>query len=182
MCCKRSRPDPDLITGYTTRRHLLLDLDKTTLAKVSRLTRMIMAEWPEVGDALILRSSEGSGRIDTKYDNFHRPYHRLDGDSYHLVFSGDIGYNKACRIIEALAGVHILNRDYVKLREFRGDMTLRVSASVLSGGVKPAPVAVVGLKNEKQGRVGDGVAEYLTCLGAGGRLGALHGRVDVVAA
>lgn len=135
------------------------------------LTRMIMEQWPEVGDALILRSSEGSGRIDTKYDNYHRPYHRLDGDSYHVVFDGLIGYNKACRIIEALAGVHVLNRDYVKLRTFRGDMTLRVSPQVLASGVKPAPVAVAGIKNAKFRGAGEGIAQYLDFSAACARLG-----------
>ena len=186
MFSTRSVPEPDLIIGYTTRRHLLLDLDKTTLTKVTMLTRMIMAQWPEVGDALILRSSEGSGRIDTRYDNFHRPYHRLDGDSYHVVFDGLIGYNKACRIIGALAGVHVLNRDYVKLREFRGDMTLRVSPSVLSSGVKPAPVVVAGIKNVKFRGTGGGITQYLdfsaACARIGRGLGLLEAAVQVVPA
>lgn len=186
MSSTRSAPEPDLIIGYTTRRHLLLDLDKTTLPKVARLTRMIMDQWPEVGDALIMRSSEGSGRIDLKYDNYHRPYHKLDGDSYHLIFNNTIGYNKCCRIIEALAGVHILNRDYVKLREFRGDMTLRVSPQVLASGVKPAPVAVAGIANKVCLAQGEGIARYLdfsaACARLGRGLGLLEAAVQVVPA
>ena len=184
MSLKRSAPEPDLIIGYTTRRHLLLDLDRTTLTKVAMLTRMIMAQWPEVGDALILRSSEGSGRIDTRYDNFHRPYHRLDGDSYHVVFDGLIGYNKACRIIEALAGVHILNRDYVKLREFRGDMTLRVSPQVLTSGVKPAPEPVHLISNSHTNLRGGYIQQYLefsaACALLARGLGPLEAAVQVV--
>ena len=184
MSSTRSAPEPDLIIGYTTRRHLLLDLDRTTLTKVPMLTRMIRAQWPEVGDALIMRSSEGSGRIDLKYDNYHRPYHKLDGDSYHLIFDNTIGYNKCCRIIEALAGVHILNRDYVKLRTFRGDMTLRVSPQVLASGVKPAPVAIVGIKNEQSRGSGDGIAQYLdfsaACALLARGLGPLEAAVQVV--
>lgn len=161
----KSAHESRLNVGYTTRRHLLLDLDKTRLDKVVKLTRMIMSQWPEVGDVLILRSSEGSGRIDLKYDNYQRPYHKRDGDSFHLVFNNSIGYNKCCRIIEALAGVHILNRDYAKLREFRGDMTLRISPSVLSTGVKPAPVIITGILNKSEKREGTGIADYLRVRG-----------------
>ena len=162
----QSRRKPNLNIGYTTRRHLLLDLDKTTLTKAAALVRLIIRDYPEVGDCLILRSSEGDGRISTKHDNYQRPYHKLDGDSFHLVFSGDIGYNKCCRIIEALAGCYILNKDYVKLREFRGDMTLRISPQHLSTGkIKPAPVCVAGVLNKKYRGDGEGIADYLRVSG-----------------
>jgi hypothetical protein len=157
-------------------------LDKTTLTKAARIARLIMDQYPEVGDVLILRSSEGSGRIDLKYDNFKRPYHRFEGDGYHLVFSGKIGYNKACRIIEALAGVHVLNKDYVKIREFRGDMTLRISPQVLSTGIKPAPVCICALKNAKYRGDGEGINAYLdTRRGTRGLL-ALDLGVDIITA
>ncbi len=165
MCLMKSHPSPDLIIGYTTRRHLLLDLDKTSLTKTAALARLIMREYPEVGDCLILRSSEGDGAISLKYDNYQRPYHRVNGDSFHLVFDGLIGYNKACRIIEALAGVHVLNRDYVKIREFRGDMTLRISSTSLYSGLKPAPVCVTGIKNKAFKGVGEGIEAYLRVSG-----------------
>jgi hypothetical protein len=132
-----------LIIGYTTRRHLLLDLDNTSEDKVNWLANMIMDEWPEVGDCLVLCSSESPLQVELKYSWDNRPWIRVTRSNYHLVFDNIIGYNKACKIIETLEGLNILQRDYSKIRAFRGDMTLRVSEAALSTGVKPAPKKVM---------------------------------------
>lgn len=132
-----------LIVGYTTRKHLLLDLDNTSEDKVNWLANMIMDEWPEVGDCLVLCSSESPLQVELKYSWDNRPWIRVTRSNYHLVFDNIIGYNKACKIIETLEGLNILQRDYSKIRAFRGDMTLRVSESVLSTSVKPAPEKVM---------------------------------------
>ena len=154
-----------IIAGHTTRRHLLLDLDDTTLSKAVRIVKLIMERWAEVGDCLILQSSEKCDTVKLAYSWNNAPYMKRVGSSYHLVFDGLIGWNKCCHICETLAGLHILEKDYAKIRTFRGDMTLRISPALLSTGLKPAPVAVCGIKNRGYDGSGGGVAEYLRLRG-----------------
>ena len=161
MTTLRKNPPADwMIVGYTTRDHLLLDLDDSSLPKVAGLVRRVMENYPEVGDALILLSSPHE--LDIKvhyYDGL--PRFSVTRESYHVVFSGRIGYNKCCAICAALASVNILERSYIRCRNFRGDMTLRVSQSHLSTGTKPAPVAVCSIKNKGYDGSGDGIEDYL---------------------
>jgi hypothetical protein len=153
--------DDLIITGYTTRDHLLLDLDDTALSKVARVVGLIMGRWPEVGHCLVLLSSDKPWRIGLKYSWNNSPYMKREGPNYHLVFSGRIGWNKACRICETLAGLRVLQKDYEKIRTFRGDMTLRVSSALLSTGYKAPPTAVCGIKNPRYGGSGDGIKDYM---------------------
>ena len=150
-----------LITGYTTRRHLLLDLDDTSLDKAVKIVKMIMEEWREVGDCLILLSSDKISKLELRYSWNGAPYMKREGSNYHLVFDGMIGWNKATRICETLAGLRILEKDYEKIRTFRGDMTLRISSAHLLSGIKPPPVPVVAIKNKGYDGSGGGIAEYL---------------------
>jgi len=156
----KSRPVNWLIVGYTTRDHLLLDLDDSSLPKVKGLVDKVMESYPEVGDALILLSSPHE--LDIKVNYYDAlPRFSVTRESYHVVFSGRIGYNKCCKICASLASVNILERSYIRCRNFRGDMTLRVSPSELSTGVKPAPVAVCAIHNKQYEGNGDGIEEYL---------------------
>jgi hypothetical protein len=157
---KKSPPVNWLITGYTTRDHLLLDLDDSSLPKVVGLVHRVMESYPEVGDALVLLSSPHELDIKTHYYD-GLPRFSVTRESYHVVFSGRIGYNKCCQICSSLASVNILERSYIRCRNFRGDMTLRVSPSELSTGVKPAPVVVCAIKNKGYDGSGDGIEEYL---------------------
>lgn len=150
-----------IITGYTTRRHLLLDLDNTKLPKAVSIVNMVMDEWPEVGDCLILNSSNVRDTLNVRYSWNGAPYHKREGSNYHLVFDGLIGWNKAAHICETLAGLRILEKDYEKIRTFRGDMTLRISPAMLSTGLKPAPVCVCAIKNKRYGGSGSGIFDYL---------------------
>jgi len=150
-----------LITGYTTRRHLLLDLDNTTLSKALRVVKLIMSDWPEVGSCLILQSSEKALKTSTRHSWNGWPWIKTEASNYHLVFNNHIGLNKCCRIAETLAVLRILQKDYEKIRTFRGDMTLRVSEVETIGGVKPAPVAVCAVLGEKGYGDGEGIREYL---------------------
>lgn len=137
------RLEPNFLIGYTTRRHLILDVDDTSLTKLERIVRMILTEYPEVGDCLIMLSSNKPSHLELSYSPHRRPYHIRRSSNYHLIFNNIIGYNKCCKIIEVLARLNILNADYVKIRNFRGDMTLRVSHENLStGAVKPPPEPV----------------------------------------
>ena len=140
-----NKPEPTI--GYTTRYHLLLDLDNTTLEKTRMLTRMIQKQWHKVGDTLILLSSNRA------YQELliHRPMRlpmlvrRLS--NYHLVFDNLVGYNFSCKLIKVIAYLGILNRDYIKIRLFRGDMTLRCSPVVLINSIKPVPRIVDYIHN-----------------------------------
>lgn len=161
---EKFRPRGNLILGYTTRRHLILDLDNSTLEKTTRIARMIMREWPKVGDCLILRSSEGSGCLRIRYSRMGRPLVTYRRDNYHLVFDNGIGYNASCRICETLAGIGILNKDYVRIREFRGDMTLRVGPSILIAGNKPIPEPVGAIITRRSDKKDWWILHYLRCL------------------
>ena len=156
----KNRPSDLLIVGYTCRDHLLLDLDDSSLPKVTGLVRKVMENYPEVGDALILLSSPHDLDIKVHYYG-GLPRFSVTRESYHVVFSGRIGYNKCCTICAALASVNILERSYIRCRQFRGDMTLRVSPSHLSTGTKPAPVAVCSIRNQWYDGSGDGIEDYL---------------------
>lgn len=149
------------VIGYTTRRHLLLDLDNTTLTKVEIIARAIMRQWPKVGDCLIMESSAKPLKLLVIYKPLHHPEHKIVANNYHLIFDNQIGYNLCCKIINTLAGLGILNKDYEKIREFRGDMTLRISPVTLSDGEKPAPIPRTYLKNSACARRDGRILLYL---------------------
>jgi hypothetical protein len=114
-----------LIVGYTTRKHLLLDLDKThSLFATEHLIRMIQKEYPDVGDCLISESS-------------------LDG--FHCIFNNKISWSRIMHIARILTGLHIVNRNFTKVRMFREDLTLRIS-SIDRGEEKseaPKPMKII---------------------------------------
>jgi hypothetical protein len=138
-CSKKPTGEPGLILGYTTRRHLLLDLDNTGLDYALRIVSLIFREWPEVGDCLVLESTTQPDQVRLAYNKWGRPLVIHDRPNYHLVFDNLIGYNQAASICRVLAALGVLEEDYDKIREFRGDMTLRVSHAVLLEQVKPVP-------------------------------------------
>lgn len=159
------RHEPGLIIGYTTRSHLLLDLDDTTHEKVRRLAYIIMRNWVKLGDCLIVESSDKDYRIETKYSYQHLPYHKVSRPSYHLIFDNKVGYDLCMRACETLAELGVLNRDYVKIRTFRGDMTLRVSHQNMSdGSVKPAPIPVTRIYQCKKVKRDGMIEVYLRFL------------------
>jgi hypothetical protein len=85
---------------------------------------MIMREWPEVGDCLIVRCA---------------------ADSHHLVFSSRISWSKISRILDVLCGLKILEKDYMKIRKFRKDLTLRISPKVTEDKNRGTPIPVAYL-------------------------------------
>ena len=161
---------PDLVIGYTTRKHLLLDLDDTTYIKATRVIDMLFKEFPEIGDCLIVISSVGKDEIKTKYDNFQRLYHKRDRLNIHLIFDNLIGYNKASRICEILAGLFIINKGYSDIRRFRGDLTLRISPKVNRYKTLPYP-RILAVKINKFKKRKDGyIRDYISLLGFSRRL------------
>lgn len=167
MISSPCRPEPNLIIGYTTRLHLLLDLDNTSYEKAERIAFLIMRKWPIVGDVLIVLSSYKELSLRLRYSWDGKPWIEREGPNYHLVFDNHIGYNNCCRICECLAVLGILNKDYVKIRTFRGDMTLRVSHQNKSdGSVKPHPEPKIKFYNRKKERKDGMILEYLRFLAA----------------
>jgi hypothetical protein len=182
MSSKNFLPKPALIVGYTTRRHLLLDLDNTSLGKACAMARHIMHSWPEVGSCLVVQSSERPVTVKLKYSWNNRPWIKVERSNHHLIFDNTVGYNKIAIICETLGVLNVLEGSFIKMRKFRGDLTLRVSPSVLSTGVKPAPRPIVGLRNPESSRADGMIAEYLRILGHCGGLVPLELGVDVVPA
>jgi hypothetical protein len=164
MSSKSSAHKPALIVGYTTRRHLMLDLDNSSLSKVCGIARAIMHSYPEVGSCLVVSSSDRPLEVELKYSWNNQPWIKRTGSNYHLVFNNDVGYNKIATICETLGTLNILEGSFMKMRKFRGDLTLRVSPSVLTTGVKPAPVPIVGLRNKEATREDGEILEYLRIL------------------
>lgn len=182
MSSESSLPKPSLIVGYTTRRHLLLDIDNTSLGKACGMARHIMHSWPEVGSCLIVQSSERPDVVKLKYSWDNRPWIKVERSNHHLVFNNNIGYNKIATICETLGVLNVLEGSFIKMRKFRGDLTLRVTPSVLSTGVKPAPMPIVGLRNYESIREDGAIWEYLRVLGLCCGLSALESGISVVPA
>jgi len=124
-CSKNGTADSRLVAGYTTREHLLLDLDAGSRGDAEWLANYVMKNYPEVGDCILLKTSRG----------------------WHLVFDNRIGYNKACTIIEHLAEQGYLEPNYVRIRKFRVDMTLRVSGRWETTGYRPPPKLICRIHN-----------------------------------
>jgi hypothetical protein len=153
---------PTFILGYTTRTYLLLDLDGTTLHNVLGLVREIMASWRNVGDALIMYSSKCTGDGITVYHPNSQRFSRHGRQNFHVIFSNAIGYDRCVKIILTLFEFGVLNEDYVDIRKFRGDMTLRVSNKVLQERTMPKPAPVAYVENRACRKVGRGVTAYQT--------------------
>jgi hypothetical protein len=113
-----------LILGYSSQNQLLLDLDNCSVKKAIWLARMIQQEWPEVGDCLVVHCG---------------------ADSHHLVFSNRLSWSKISKILSVLCGLGILEKDYMKIRRFRKDLTLRVSPKQEENKFKPTPLPVAYL-------------------------------------
>jgi hypothetical protein len=132
-----------LICGYTAKNQLLIDLDNCSYYKAYCLARMIQREWPFVGDCLIVRCAP---------------------DSHHLVFSSRISWSKISRILDVLCGLKILEKDYMKIRKFRRDLTLRISPKLTEDKNRGTPIPIAYLLNGKKNRGDNLILNYLEAL------------------
>lgn len=130
---------PEWVVGYTTRNHLLLDLDDTSYFKVERLVDMLMRSYPAIGNALILRSSSPREKVEERVHPLLGYSVKHKRHNYHVVFNNFVDYEYSCGIIETLAELDVINKDYVKIRFMRQDMTLRTSHTVKVEETTPAP-------------------------------------------
>jgi hypothetical protein len=129
----------DLIIGYTTKEHLLLDLDETSLPDVVGLSKLLIQSYPEIGHILILSSSKPSKKDYTKFNSKGIPQHRFTYQNYHIVTDNIIGYQRCLEIIDTLVDLDVLQHEYKEIRLFRGDMTLRTSCKPLVNRTVPPP-------------------------------------------
>lgn len=158
------------IVGYTTKEHLILDLDKSSNQHiVENLVSLLQHEYPEIGDCLISRSSH---------------------DGFHCIFDNRLSWKRIMQICGSLTGLNIVNKNFVKVRTFREDLTLRIT-SIDRGLEKseapiPKQILVKGILiirpslvdthdmlcdplevySEKADIAFSGIFEYLTCLSA----------------
>jgi hypothetical protein len=137
----------NLIVGYTTKEHLLLDLDETDIYKVTRLTKMLINEYPEVGDVLILQSSTPSKMDYTKFDKKGLPIQRFTYQNFHLVTDNIVSYERILEIVDCLVELDVLQPEYRQIRQFRGDMTLRTSHKPLVNRTVPPPCLITIVHN-----------------------------------
>jgi hypothetical protein len=105
---------------------------------------MIQREWPEVGDCLIVRCA---------------------ADSHHLVFSNRLSWSKISKILSVLCGLKILERDYMKIRKFRKDLTLRISPKITPEKNRGTPMPVAYIHGHRKGEVNliNNYLEALNC-------------------
>jgi len=134
-----------LVVGYTTQTHLLVDLDVCSWPKAQAVAKMIMRARPQLGDCLIVESS---------------PAH------YHLVFDDFATWKAIVYQIETLADLQIVQENFRQVRQFRRDLTLRVSDKI--GAVKYHPVPQPRLIFQQVHRCNnhDGIKQYLGVLNA----------------
>ncbi|MEM2261229.1 MAG: hypothetical protein QXK24_02130 [Ignisphaera sp.] len=136
-----------LICGYTTKEHLLVDLDNCSFNKAFSLAKMIMKYYSDVGDCLIVKCAE---------------------NSYHLVFGNKLSWKRISHIVTVLAELQVLNEDYLKIRKFRKDLTLRVSPKITPLVNKGTPVPVMFIWNDKAPKHDCLIKNYLEVLSAFG--------------
>jgi hypothetical protein len=159
MSSKKYPHDLKLIVGYTTSSHLCLDLDDTSLAKVIGLVCQLIYDYPDLGKCQIMQSSPIKGHEYTKINRHGLPRHHIPKPSYHLIFDNDIGYKRCWEIIQTLIDLGLQSSQVRQIRARRRDMTLRVSPSIYSTGIKPAPEPIMQIldiyTNRSDGRIKD---------------------------
>ena len=158
----RNCEKPDWNIGYTTREHLCLDLDNTSFFKTENLVEMLMREHPELGHAVIMCSSKPSFFERLCYMPCQIPRNVVKRCNYHVVFNNFIDYEASCRIIETLAEIDVVNREYVRIRQMRNDMTLRVSKTVNMWHTKPKPKLLRFIINPYATKQDEGIKRYMT--------------------
>lgn len=138
--------------GYSTSHHLLLDLDLCDTYKATHLAVMIMKEHPKVGDCLTVLSSEYHNRYGQPLQNWH------------LIFDNTLYWREIIYIVETLAYLGVLNKDYLWIRRFRGDMTLRISPKKSEVRLHPTPEPQTYIYNNNVSNSDGGIYQYLKAL------------------
>jgi hypothetical protein len=152
---------PSWNIGYTTKDHLCIDLDNTSFFKVYNLVKMIMSEYPNVGDCLILSSSYQKQVLKWNYPPCQNMMLKVKRDNFHVIFDNFIGYEMCCKIIENLAYLGVINEQYIRIREMRNDMTIRVSKTECVEYTKRKPMIIGYVLNENTKKRDKGIDAFI---------------------
>ena len=133
-----------LVCGYTCQDHLLVDLDACSLWQAARIAIITRQEYPQVGDCLIVQSSE---------------HH------YHLIFDAKLEWEKIHDIVMTMGALGIVEKNFSMVRELRHDLTLRISPKKYRDHTSqtPLPIMLIG-ENEPENSYG--ITKYLRGLEA----------------
>lgn len=152
---------PHYNIGYTTKDHLCIDFDDASFYHVCKLCELLIHEYPYIGSVLILQSSKRKLSEKWIYPVLRSPKKYINKDSYHAIFNTIIDYEESCRIIETLALLDVLDEAYVRIREMRNDMTIRISETVNTLYVKPKPIIVHYIHNKHDKEMFGGIYRFL---------------------
>jgi len=159
-----------LIIGYTTSQHLCIDLDDTSLYKVTKLVQLMQHDYPELGNALIMHSSTRNVEHFVRINRHGIPIHTFKRESFHVIFNNKIGSTRCWEIIGTLIDLGIEPPQVRQIRARRRDMTLRVSPMVLNTGIKRAPVPYRTVPSCYYGKQDGMIKQYLAFLHAASNL------------
>ena len=160
------KADDFMVSGFSSRRLLLLDLDHTTLAKVMGLADLILHWWPDLLGYAILKSSEGNEVTEVHYRHFdgtrQEPYISIGNrGNYHVVFDGYIPFEKVRERMHILAELDVIQRRiFTDIAAFRNSITLRISPKVAEDKVRGIPEVQIMCCVPPQKNSG-GIAEYM---------------------
>jgi hypothetical protein len=112
----------------------------------------------KLGDCLISCSSDK-----VKKSFIENCLEKQTQGNYHCIFNNKIGYERICQIVNILSDLSILEPDYKLIREWRGDITLRVSPDNSKEAFRdiPKPIIILDSFNDNND---DGIQYYLNCL------------------
>jgi hypothetical protein len=136
-------------------------LDNTSYFKTENFVKLLMREYPYLGDALIMCSSKPKFVERLRHIGTYVPTTLVRRHNYHVIFNNSIDYEMSCKIIETLAELDVIARDFIRIRQMRNDMTLRVSPTVNMQYTKPAPTLEKLVVNPYAINKGDGIMRYI---------------------
>ena len=134
--------DLKMVFGYTTRRHLLLDLDSKTFKQAVFIAKSITDTY-DLGDCLILLSSQKKEEFGIRYVQNEVQVYHIRPHSWHLVFDKFKSWNYLQKVVYDLADLGIVEESFKEVREWRGDLTLRISPKLPKVSYMPIPVAYI---------------------------------------
>lgn len=126
------------VVGYSTTKHMLLDLDGINACQLYRALRVIENLIGHTSYVICISSIKSIFMI---RDSFDRPVfmHDVPRINVHVILEKEMNYPKITYYYDVLAGLGILDEKHVEMRRKRLDVTLRVSPK----GVIPPPLPVI---------------------------------------
>lgn len=145
---KNMKADQFIVSGFSSRRLLLLDLDHTTEYKVRKLADMILAWWPDLLGYVVMLSSEGRQVTEVHYRHFdgtrQEPYVSIGNrGNFHVIFDGYVPFEKVRARMHVLAELDVVQRRvFTDIATFRNSLTLRIGSRIAEDKVRGVPQIV----------------------------------------